>query len=69
MLVIKEDMRTEGSEDVAFLDTAKEEGFVHTNAPVAKGLDGTLVSWYAPGSHQRRPDGRLFLGLIDILQP
>ena len=68
MLVIKEDMRAEGRQDVLLLHTAQEESLVHADAPFPQRLDGALMGRDAAGGHQGCADRRLLLGLVDILE-
>ena len=63
MLIIEENMGTKGCKNISFLDAAKKEGFIHTDAPSAERFNRPLMSGNASGSNKRCADWRLLLVL------
>ena len=60
LLIVKEDMRTEGREDFLFADTAEEEGFVNTHVPIPKRFDSALMGRRTSGGDKGSADRRFF---------
>src|SRR6266568_5476128 len=60
ILIIKEDVRTEGFQDFGFLNTSEEEDLINVDTPAPERLDHAHLRRRVSSSNDRNSDGREF---------